>query len=193
MRYAQFWSVIAVASISTGVAAAEDNLKGTYAFTGTQVCLTAPAGFKEDSKGNLAIPNGDSTVQMVSFAGQIIYNGDGTGKVTGRFVTTVAPPAPAAIGAGTYSYSFTHTPVSNHSVRATMTSGTYQGAIESGPAAGQQFTIDVYSNVYQVSSDGKRLSTAVEKPFLQKITLSGSPQNPVPRICSLSGSQLLLD
>jgi hypothetical protein len=56
MRYAQFWSVIAVASISTGVAAAEDNLKGTYAFTGTQVCLTAPAGFKEDSKGNLAIP-----------------------------------------------------------------------------------------------------------------------------------------
>ena len=57
MRYAQFWSVIAVASISTGVAAAEDNLKGTYAFTGTQVCLTAPAGFKEDSKGNLAIPD----------------------------------------------------------------------------------------------------------------------------------------
>jgi hypothetical protein len=193
MRCALFWSIIAVTSISTGVAAADD-LKGTYSYAGTQVCLTVPAGFKEDSKGNLTLPKGDSNISVVSSEGQITYNGDGTGKGTGTFVTIVPPPTyGAAISAGTISYSFTYTPVSDHSSRVTFTPGTYQGALDSGPAAGQQFAIDVGSRVLRISSDRKRITSGIATPYVEKITFSGSPQNPVPRICSWAGSQSLLD
>ena len=195
MRRALFWSIIAVASISTGVAAADDNLKGAYSFVGTQVCLTASEGFKADSKGSLTIPQGNTTISVVSSEGQITYNGDGTGKGTGTFVTIVPPPNPfgASISAGTVSYSFTNTPISNHESRVTFTPGTYQGTLEAGPAAGQQFAIDVGSRVLRISSDRKRITSAAATPHVEKITFSGSPQNPVARICSWTGSQSLLD
>lgn len=195
MRRALFWSIIAITSISAGVAAADDKLKGTYSFVGTQVCLSAPEGFKADSKGNLTIPIGDPSVSVLSSEGLVTYNGDGTGKGTGTFVTTVPPPNPfgAAITAGRVSYSFTYTPVSNHESRVTFTPGTYQGTLDAGPSAGQQFAIDVGSRLLRISSDRKRITTGIATPYVEKITFSGSPQKPVPRVCSWAGSQSLLD
>lgn len=195
MRRALFWSIIAATSISTGVAAADDNLKGTYSYVGTQVCLTSPGGFKADSKGSLTIPIGDTSVSVLSSEGQITYNGDGTGKGTGTFVTTVPPPNPpgTAVSAGTVSFSFTYTPVSNHESRMTYTPGTYQGTLDAGPSAGEHFAIDVGNRILRVSSDRKRITSAIAKPYLEKITFSGSPQNSLPRVCSWAGIQSLLD
>ncbi len=195
MRRALFWSAMTAMSIWTGVAAADDNLKGTYSFAGTQVCLSAPAGFAADSKGNPTISIGNTNISVVSSEGQITYNGDGTGKGTGTFVTAVPPPNPlgASISAGTVSYTFTYTPVSNHESRVTFSPGTYRGTLTAGPAAGQEFSIDVGSRTLRVSNDHKRITSAIATPYVEKITFSGSPQAPVPRVCSSIGTQFLLD
>ena len=63
--------IFANMSISTGVAFADDKLKGPYAVAGTQMCLTAPSGFANDSKGNLTIANGND-----SFAFAANFQGD---------------------------------------------------------------------------------------------------------------------
>ena len=113
-------------SISTGVAFADDKLKGTYAVAGTQACLAAPSGFANDSKGNPAIANGnDSFVSVSSFQTRFTFNGDETGTASGTYVgMPPPPPAKAAVGAGTFSYSFTHNPVANNSFTTIPTPGT---------------------------------------------------------------------
>ena len=93
MRVALFWSTIAIASTAAGTAAG--NLKGTYSFVGAQVCLVAPAGFKQDSKGNFTIPIGDTNLSQLTTEGRVIYHGDVTGEAKQTFVTIV--PAPSAL------------------------------------------------------------------------------------------------
>lgn len=53
--------VFAIMSISTGVAFADEKLKGTYGVAGISTCLNAPSGFANDSKGNPAIANGSDS------------------------------------------------------------------------------------------------------------------------------------
>jgi len=136
--------IFAIMSIATGVAFADDKLKGPYAVTGTQMCLTAPSGFANDSKGNPTIANGkDNLASVNNFQGRFSFNGDGTGSVSGTFVTIPPPDSradfKAAVSAGTFSYSFTYSPVANNSFENTMTPGTYKGTIDYGPRAGEQF------------------------------------------------------
>jgi len=194
MRNALLCSILAATSIWTGVAAAEDTLKGTYAFASTLVCLVAPDGFRNDSKGNLSIPIGITTQSTTNSQGQFVYNGDGTGTTTGTFITTAARPGPGAgVSAGTYTFSFTYAPGSSGAYDMTITPATYKGAINVGPAAGQQFTIDVGSITIQVSSDRKQIAFGIATPYIEKLTYSGSPQNPVARVCSVSGGQFRSD
>jgi hypothetical protein len=78
-------SIFAIMSIATGAAFADDKLKGPYAVTGTQMCLTAPSGFANDSKGNPTIANGkDNLASVNNFQGRFSFNGDGTGSVSGN-------------------------------------------------------------------------------------------------------------
>jgi hypothetical protein len=119
MRVALFWSTIVMASTAAGAAAVADNLKGTYPLVGVQTCLVAPAGFKQDSKGNFTIPIGETNLSQLTTEGQVIYHGDGTGEARQTFVTIVPPPNPygAAVSAGTISCSFTYTPEGDHGYR----------------------------------------------------------------------------
>jgi hypothetical protein len=91
MRSSLFWSTIVIASTAAGAAAAADNLKGTYSFVGAQVCLVAPAGFKQDSNGNFTIPIGETNLSELTAEGQVIYHADGTGEARQTFVTIVHP------------------------------------------------------------------------------------------------------
>lgn len=195
MRVALFWSAIAVTSTAVGAAAAADSLKGTYSLVGAQVCLVAPAGFKQDSKGNFTIPIGDTNLSQLTTAGQVIYHGDGTGEARQTFVTIVPPPNPfgAAVSAGTISYSFTYTPEGDHAYRMTLKPGTFQGMLDAGPNAGQQFSIEGDSRLFRVSDDRKTITVAIDKPYVQKVTFSGSPQAPVPRVCTSISNQSRLD
>lgn len=196
MRVALFWSTIALASTAAGAAvAAADNLKGTYSLVGAQVCLVAPAGFKQDSKGNFTIPIGDTNLSQLTTEGRVIYHGDGTGEATQTFVTIVPPPNPfgAAVSAGAISYSFTYAPEGDHAYRMTLKPGTFQGMLNAGPNAGQQFSIEGESRLFRVSDDRKKITVAIDKPYVQKIIFSGSPQDPVPRVCTSISNQSLLD
>ncbi len=194
MRTALFCSAIAVASTVAGAAAAADNLKGTYSLVGVQTCLVAPAGFKQDSNGNFTIPIGDTNLSQLTTEGQVIYHGDGTGEARQTFVTIVPPPNPygAAISAGTISYSFTYAPEGEHAYRMALKPGTFQGMLTAGPNAGQQFSIEGESRLFRVSDDQKKITVAIDKPYVQKITFSGSPQ-PVPRVCTSISNQSLVD
>ena len=189
-----FWSTIAVASIAAGAAAAADNLKGTYSFVGAQICLVAPAGFKQDSKGNMTIQIGDTNLSHLTTEGRVVYNGDGTGEARQTFVTIVPPPNPfgAAVSAGTISYAFTYTPEGEHAYRMALKPGSFQGMLDSGPNAGQQFSIEGESRLFRVSDDRKKITVAIDKPYVQKITFSGSP-TPVPRVCTSISNQSLVD
>ncbi len=193
MRIAPFVLTIAIAS-TTAVAAAADNLKGTYSLVGAQTCLVAPAGFKQDSNGNFTIPIGETNLSQLTTEGQVIYHGDGTGEARQTFVTIVPPPNPygAAVSAGTISYSFTYTPEGDHAYRMALKPGTFQGTLNAGPNAGQQFSIEGESRLFRVSDDGKKITVAIDKPYVQKISFSGSPQ-PVPRVCTSISNQSLID
>jgi hypothetical protein len=191
--------IFANMSISTGLAFADDQLKGTYAVAGTQMCLAAPSGFANDSKGNPTIANGnDSVASANNFQGRYTFNGDGTGSLSGTFVT-IPPPAPdsrnvkAAVSAGSFSYSFTHTPVANNSFNATMTP-TFQGMIDFGPRAGQQFTIDPpHLRVFLISNDRTHGTVVTTTPDVEHITFSDASHTTQARICYVSGSLVRLD
>jgi len=190
--------ILAIMSIATGAAFADDKLKGPYAVTGTQMCLTAPSGFANDSKGNPTIANGkDNLASVNNFQGRFSFNGDGTGSVSGTFVTIPPPDSradfKAAVSAGTFSYSFTYSPVANNSFENTMTPGTYKGTIDYGPRAGQQFTIDSGRRVFQVSNDQTRGTVATRTPDVEHITYSDPSQTSLARICFVSGSLVRLD
>jgi hypothetical protein len=195
--------IFANMSISTGVVFADDKLKGAYALAGAQTCLVAPSGFAQDSKGNPTIPNGNNSFSVANnFQARVTFNGDGTGSITGTFVT-VLPPQPdsraalkasVSAAAGTFSYAFTHTPVANNSFNTTLTPGTYQGVINYGPRAGQQFTIDPpYHRVFQVSNDQKYGTVATTTPDVEHITYSDPSHTSQARICFNSGSLVRLD
>ena len=194
MRVALFWSTIAVASTAAGAAVAADNLKGTYSLVGVQTCLVAPGGFKQDSKGNFTIPIGDTNFSQLTTEGEVIYHGDGTGEARQTFVTIVPPPNPygAAVSAGTISYSFTYAPEGDHAYRMALKPGTFQGLLNAGPNAGQQFSIEGESRLFRASDDGKKITAAIDKPYVQKITFSGSSQ-PVQRVCTSISNQSLTD
>jgi hypothetical protein len=193
MRVALFWSTIALASTAAAAADA-DNLKGTYSLVGAQTCLVAPAGFKQDSKGNFTIPIGDTNLSQLTTEGHVMYHGDGTGEASQTFVTIVPPPNPhgAAVSAGTISYSFTYAPEGDHAYRMALKPGSFQGMLTAGPNAGQQFSIEGESRLFRVSDDGKKITVAIDKPYVQKISFSGSPQ-PVSRVCTSISNQSLID
>ena len=194
MRVSLFWSTIVIASTAAGAAAAADNLKGTYALVGAQSCLVAPAGFKQDSAGNFTIPIGETNLSQLTTEGQVIYHGDGTGEARQTFVTIVPPPNPwgAAVSAGTVSYQFTYTPEGDHAYRMAIKPGTFQGMLNAGPNAGKQFSIEGESRLFRASDDGKKITVAIDKPYVQKITLSGESQS-VQRICTSISNQSLVD
>jgi hypothetical protein len=189
--------IFAVMSISTGAALADDKLKGTYAVAGTLACLVAPSGFANDNKGSPTIANGpDSSVAISNFQARLTFNGDGTGTASGTFVAMPPlPTAKATVAAGTFSYSFTHTPVANNSFTTVPTPGTYKSTTNYGPSAGRQVAIDdSFHRVFQLSNDQKYGTVATTTPELEHLSWSeGSETKTLARVCFVAGSLARLD
>jgi hypothetical protein len=124
---------------------------------------------------------------------------------------TILPPQPdsraalkasVSAGGGTFSYSFTYSPIVNKSFETTIAPGTYKGTVNSGPRAGQQFTIDSSPHrVFQVSNDQTRGTVAITTPDVEHITYSDPSHvakgaaiaTTQARICFASGSLVRLD
>jgi hypothetical protein len=126
-------------AIYAGSAAADSpNLKGSYGFTGTAACLTAPgsvpgatplpnptpgvalpnSGFQADLRPNDAVPGSSTVAYSHSFAVEGVrkFNGDGTGTVKGTSVGITGRPTPGPNGfphfppaAGSAEFSFSFT------------------------------------------------------------------------------------
>jgi hypothetical protein len=193
------WPMIAVSLSVTGSAAADENPTGRYAIVGVRFCLWAPSGFATNSNGDPTYPNENNSYQgMNNIQGVQVFNGDGTGKTTGTYVGMTPPPPDsrsspkASVGAGTFSYEFTHTPVSNNSFTITSKAGTIQGTITHGPGVGQSYSIDKNEYVAVISNDQKQITYASVTPYVENLTLSGSPPRTVGRSCfgSISGFRL---
>ncbi|MGY8685960.1 hypothetical protein Q2941_50980 [Bradyrhizobium sp. UFLA05-153] len=189
--------IFANMAVSTGAAFAGDNLKGTYAVAGTSTCLSAPSGFANDSKGNPTIANGtDSAWYSGYFQARLTFNGDGTGTTSGTWGNMPPPPpAKAAVSAGTFSYSFTHTPLVNNSFTTNPTPGTYKATTNYGPVAGRQVSIDAsYHRVFQLSNDQKYGTVATTTPEPEHLSWSeGSETKTLVRICYIAGNLVRLD
>jgi hypothetical protein len=197
MRYIALVFVFATTSILVGAAFAEEKLKGTYGVAGITNCLVAPSGFAADSKGIATIANGDNSFVLVqNFQARLNFNGDGTGAASGTWMSMPsAPPAKAAGSAGTFSYSFTHTPVANNSFVTLPTPGTIKGAVDYGPSAGLQFAIeDTYHRVFQLSNDQRSGTVATYKPEVERLTYTQDSKTiTISRICFVAGSLARLD
>jgi hypothetical protein len=178
-----------------GTALGADYPKGAYIVSGFQMCLHAPSGFSNDSKGNPTIPNGNNSfIGANTFQGLITYNGDGTGQATGTYTAIIPPPpdsrsAPKpSISGGTFNYEFTTTPIVDHRFSISSKPETIKGTINFGPAAGQQYTTDVSHRDFIVSDDQKTMTVTVITPYVETVTSSGSPDIHTPRSCIITGN-----
>jgi hypothetical protein len=124
MKRALFCSAsILAATWATGSLADSPKLKGSYGFTGTAACLTAPghvgdpnvppplpnptpgvalpnSGFQADLRPNDAVPGSSTEAFSHSFSVEGIrkFNGDGTGTVKGTAVGITIRPTPGPNG-----------------------------------------------------------------------------------------------
>ena len=99
MRRASVWSMLGVMLLWSGVADAQGLnhiLRGTYAFTGEGACLVSPTGgFNPD-----LTPTNPAGRFVISFSvqGVRIFNGDGTGTLSGRAVSITHSDVAAVLG-----------------------------------------------------------------------------------------------
>jgi hypothetical protein len=181
-------------------AAAADYPKGTYFGAGTTMCLSAPSGFSNDSKGNATIANGNNSFfSSGTFQVLLVFNGDGTGHATGIYVSVTPPPPDSrstpkpAISAGTFKYDLTATTIAEHRFSIAAQPETNGGTVDFGFAAGQQYSVDVTKRGYIVSDDQKTMAVTVTTPYVETIALSGSPDVHTARSCTAAGNLNRMD
>ena len=92
MRRTTLFSIAATFLAWPGLAAADSGPKGTYIVVGSQACLYAK-GFDIFNQAN------DDNIFGVSGNFHLVstYNGDGTGTVSGTFVSIAVPPTLAFV------------------------------------------------------------------------------------------------
>jgi hypothetical protein len=200
-------------------------LKGTYAFTGSSGCLIAPgtaaaapspgnttpapgAGF-DTTTNPPTVPITPATSFFVSSSveGIRIFNGDGTGSVSGT--ETGFSPRPTPNGAASecgstpcgaypnfkpsaesfnFSYQFTYTVNPDGSWTANVVPGSYAGTFVTGPRSGppaQTFTITNFPQLGGlIGTFGQTLTADVLTPTVETTTYSNG--DVYPKICHRS-------
>lgn len=179
----------AVMIYAGNAAAGSSHLKGSYAFTGEDVCLVASGGFNASLQ---AI--GTAFSASSSAAGIRTFNGNGTGTFTNRSTTTTVPPTvgflPSA-GSSEGGASFTYT-VADDTYTSENVPGTDKGTILTGPRAGQTFKLEgVPKATGMISADGHTLVTSILTPGVETITYSNGDVEL--RICHRSRVYIKLD
>ena len=195
-------------------------LKGAYAFTGTASCLWAPgwdpafpppssfplpnSGFDGNLRPNPIsppAPTGTFTdfTSSDDVEGIAIFNGDGTGTVTGTSVSIAHRPTPGPIGypnfargasSSTFQASFTYT-VNSDDTFDRQLAGPLTGTVLTGGRAGQTFSINTIPLTGLISKDGKTLTIASIVPTVETVTYSTSEI--WPRICHRSRVLIKMD
>ncbi len=135
------------------------SIRGTYAATGSGMCLVAASGF-DDS----LIPN-NGVFELIAYTIEAVFTfkNDGTGHIaraTGSiFVagTEFPFPQPAATNAED-SWDFTYEVEPGGSIRLTQVPDTYAGEFKSGPPKGFKYQMEGRNLRGSVSPDGKTIT-----------------------------------
>ena len=180
---------VSAAMMIYATSASADHLKGTYGFTGSDVCLIASLGFSARLQAL-----GTTFSSSDSAAGIRTFNGDGTGTFTNHTTTTTVPPTvgflPSASSSES-SASFTYT-VGDDTFTSENVPGTNRGTILTGPRAGQTtHTEGIPKATGLISANGHTLVTSILTPGVETITFSNGDVER--RICHRSRVYIKLD
>jgi len=180
MRRAFSLLILGTILISAGTASAQgqgnQQLKGTYAFSGEGTCLVSPTGgFNSD-----LTPTNPAGRFVFSFSVQGVrtFNGDGTGTMRARTVSITHSDvaAVAVLGGGGSTdivSSFTYQVAPDGTV-SILLSVPMTGTVLTGTRAGQTFTIDQLPLSGLVSKDRKTLTLASVTPTVEVVTYSNA-------------------
>jgi hypothetical protein len=176
-------SVLAM-TFAASAAADPPNLQGAYGFTGSQGCLVSILGFTPTLQAIDGRVFSDSGLVQ----GIRVFNGDGTGTVTGSSMTITGPPTlgfqPYA-SSNNFSFSFTYTVNPDGTWTANVVPGTHIGTVLTGARAGQTFLRENDPTVTgQISKDGKTLTSATLTPGVEIVRFSNGDVRP--QICHRS-------
>jgi hypothetical protein len=169
--------------------AAADSLKGTYGFSGSDVCLSASGGFNDRLQAL-----GTTFSSSDAAEGVRTFHGDGTGTFTVSTTTTTVPPTvgflPSASSSES-SASFTYT-VADDTFTSQNVPGTDKGTVLTGPRAGQTFKVEgIPKATGLISANRHTLTTSILTPGVETITYSNGDVER--RICHRSRVYIKLD
>ena len=206
----------AIAAIAVGASwatvawADPPQIKGSYGFTGTAACLTAPGGSATTpATPGVAFPNagfndrlqpidtGTSFSRTFSVEGIRTFDGHGNGTVKGTVVVVLGRPTPGPTGfpdfppsasSADFKFQFTYTVNGDGSWTSSMVPGTYLETFTAGPRFNptvQTATVDAIPPVSgMISENGKTLIAAHTAPVVE--THSFSNGDVWPEICHRS-------
>jgi hypothetical protein len=199
-------AALVVAASSTIASADSPQLKGSYAFTGTAACLTAPGGDGTTPPAGTPFQNagfnaklqpidvGTSFSRSFSVEGIRTFDGQGHGTVKATAVGAVVRPTPGPTGvpafppsasSADFTFQFTYVVNGDGSWSSSMVPGTYTETFTAGARTGQTATIDAIPPISgAVSNDGKTLIAAHLAPTIE--TRSFSNGDVWPEICHRS-------
>jgi hypothetical protein len=183
-------SVVAMTYATNAVA---DQLKGTYGFTATGICLYALPDFLTNVgvpfvAPDGSVPNSGYFTQYFDNLGTVTFNGDGTG--TSKLFGQGFRPSPQLnifdpfATASTSTSSFTYT-VTDDTLIGNNVPGTFKGTTTVGFGAGTTFTIENLPPLTgQISKDRKTIVQGALTPGVETVTAQNGTISK--RVCTSS-------
>ncbi len=187
-----------LASMAKSQKALNKKLKGDYSFKRFRSCIQNQDGFTADLR--LQGPNIFGNFRAGAAAGIRIYNGDGTGTVTGVnlnvFTALGNPgfPSDRAASQSQFTSPMTYSVAADGSFTENLTSVT--GTVVAGPGTGNAFRITGIQIDGEIGSGKKILTlsdTSTNAELVEIWTpgpIAGSPDLVRQRICSRSGTAI---
>jgi hypothetical protein len=174
------------ASWTTTALADPPQLKGSYGFTGSAVCLVSPQGFdaKQRPSDFNTTNGGASFTRAFTVEGVRTFDGNGNGTVKGTAVSIVGHPSVPGVApnvsSAEFSFNFSYQVTDDRTWTSSMVSSSFNETISTGPRAGQTVTmtdgIPPISGI--ISGDGKTLTAAHLAPQLETRVFSNGDISP---------------
>jgi len=154
-----------------------EQLKGTFVFSGTTVCIVSPAIITPTSytpppgfRANLTVIGGtEPFITSFSIHGTQTFNGDGTGSIEARTASLAygnqVPSASATDQDTQFAYSV------DDEGNVMIENGASRSVFVAGPRTGQEISVsNVPISVGHLSSDRKSMSFATFNPGVETVT-----------------------
>jgi len=160
---------------ATTASAAPPQLKGRYSVVGSTECIAA--GGTNRFNNNQQVTSAPYYSHSNSVLAVRTFNGDGTGRAEGSTIS-ISTPLPSGgahtpgVSSSTFAFNFTYSVDKDGAVVTEMVAGTFSGAIQTGPRAGQTYTESPFELIGQVSGDKKNIAFRTTAPEVETTNYS---------------------